>query len=143
LVEWVGDKFVLLEGVPPLLVILIVATLLAFSGEVTSNTATAAIMMPILSSMAPKIGIHPLLLMFPAGMAISCGFMLPAATPPNAIVFGAGRISVPQMARAGFLVDLLGVIVVTAMMYLLGVYVFGIDPHSMPDWATAAPPPAR
>ncbi len=140
LVEWVGDKFTMLEGVPPLLIVLIVSTLLAFSGEVTSNTATAAIMMPILAALAPEIGIHPLLLMFPAGMAISCGFMLPAATPPNAIVFGAGRISVPQMARAGFLVDLLGVLVVTAMMYLIGVHVFGIEPGVMPEWATIAPP---
>lgn len=141
LMDWAGDKFVLLEGVPPLLIILIVAALLTLSGEVTSNTATAAIAMPILGAMAPEIGVHPLLLMFPAGMAISCGFMLPAATPPNAIVFGAGRITVPQMARAGFLVDLMGVLVVTAMMYLIGVHVFGIVPGVVPDWATAAPPP--
>jgi len=142
LVEWVGNQFTLLEGVPPFFVVLIVATLLAFSGEVTSNTATAAIMMPILGAMAPQLGIHPLLLMFPAGMAVSCGFMLPAATPPNAIVFGAGRITVPQMARAGFLVDLMGVLVVTTMMYVVGVYVFGIGPGVMPDWAAAAPPAA-
>jgi sodium-dependent dicarboxylate transporter 2/3/5 len=142
LVEWVGGKFTLLEGVPPLLVVLIVSTLLAFSGEVTSNTATAAIMMPILGAMAPELGIHPLLLMFPAGMAISCGFMLPAATPPNAIVFGAGRITVPQMVRAGFLIDLLGVLVVTTMMYVVGVYVFGIEPGALPKWAEPVPPTA-
>ncbi len=142
LVDWVGDQFVLLKDVPPLLIVLIVAALLAFSGEVTSNTATAAIMMPILAAMAPEIGIHPLLLMFPAGMAISCGFMLPAATPPNAIVFGAGRITVPQMARAGFLVDIMGVLLVTALMYLIGVHVFGIQSGVVPDWATAPPPAA-
>ncbi len=140
LLEWVGGKFALLEGMPPLLVVLIVSTLLAFSGEVMSNTATAAIMMPILGAVAPELGIHPVLLMFPASMAISCGFMLPAATPPNAIVFGAGRISVPQMARAGFLVDLLGVFTVTSIMYLVGLYVFNIDLGSMPEWAAAPAP---
>ncbi len=142
LVEWVGTKFTLLEGVPPLFIVLIVSAFLAFSGEVTSNTATAAIMMPILGAIAPELGIHPLLLMFPAGMAISCGVMLPAATPPNAIVFGAGRITVPQMVRAGFLVDLLGVLVVTTMMYLVGVYVFGIEPGVLPEWAAPLPPAA-
>jgi len=142
LVEWVGGKFTLLEGVPTFMIVLIVSALLALSGEVTSNTATAAIMMPILSAMAPELGIHPLLLMFPAGMAISCGFMLPAATPPNAIVFGAGRISVPQMARAGFLVDWLGVFLVTIVMYLVGVHVFGIESGVLPEWAKSPAPPA-
>jgi sodium-dependent dicarboxylate transporter 2/3/5 len=141
LVEWIGDKFTLLSGAPPLLVVLAVCTLLAFSGEVTSNTATASIMMPILGgAVAPALHMHPLLLMFPAGMAISCGFMLPAATPPNAIVFGAGRITVPQMARAGFLVDLLGVFTATAVMYAVGLYVFDIDLGSVPEWAVPASP---
>lgn len=141
LVNWLGERLTLLDGVPPLLIILAIATLLTFLTEVTSNTATASIMMPILGGTAQALGVHPLLFMIPAAFSVSCAFMLPVATPPNAIVFGAGYLTVPQMAKAGFCLNLIGILLITTLTYLLAVPVFGISLDSMPDWA-AAPPPA-
>jgi sodium-dependent dicarboxylate transporter 2/3/5 len=142
LVEWVGDRLELLEGVPPILVILAIAAMLTFLTEVTSNTATASIMLPILGgAAAPALGVHPLLLMIPAALSVSCAFMLPVATPPNAIVFGGGHITVPQMARAGFLLNLVGTLFITTLTYLIAVPVFGITLDSVPDWAVIAPQP--
>jgi sodium-dependent dicarboxylate transporter 2/3/5 len=136
LVEWVGERLTLLEGVPPLLVILAIATMLTFLTEITSNTATASIMLPILGgAAAPALGVHPLLLMIPAAISVSCAFMLPVATPPNAIVFGGGHITVPQMARAGFLMNLTGILLITALTYAIAVPVFGITLDSTPAWA--------
>jgi sodium-dependent dicarboxylate transporter 2/3/5 len=139
LVEWLGARLEVLEGVPPLLVILAIATMLTFLTEVTSNTATASIMLPILGgAAAPALGVHPLLLMIPAAVSVSCAFMLPVATPPNAIVFGGGHVTVPQMARAGFLLNLTGIVIITALTYAIAVPIFGITLDSTPDWAVAA-----
>ncbi len=136
LIQWVGEALVVLEWVPPLAVILCVALLLTFVTELTSNVATAAIMMPILGgALAPALGVHPLLLMVPAAISASCAFMLPAATPPNAIVFGGGHITVPQMVRAGFCVNLAGALLVTLATYFLAVPVFDISFSELPDWA--------
>ncbi len=141
LTEWLGDKLTLLEGVPPLLVVLAICTLLTFVTEITSNTATATIMMPILGGPAAQaLGVHPLLLMIPAALSISCAFMLPVATPPNAIVFGGGYVTVPQMARAGFLLNLSGIVIITTVVYLFGLTVFGITLDGMPAWATRPAP---
>ncbi|MFW5927086.1 MAG: anion permease, partial [Wenzhouxiangella sp.] len=97
-----------------------------FLTEVTSNTATAAALVPILASVAVGMGHDPLLLAVPAAIAASCAFMLPVATPPNAIVYGSGRISIPQMARAGVVVNLLMIGLITLAMYALIGMVFGI-----------------
>ncbi len=143
LVEWLGARLELLEGVPPLVVILAIATMLTFLTEITSNTATASIMLPILGgAAAPALGVHPLLLMIPAALSVSCAFMLPVATPPNAIVFGGGHITVPQMARAGFLLNLAGILIITTITYAVAVPIFGITLDSVPDWAVPAAPAA-
>ena len=78
---------------------------------------------------------HPLLLMIPATLSASCAFMMPVATPPNAIVFGTERIKIADMARTGILLNLLGVLVVATVVYTLGLSVFGIDPGALPSWA--------
>lgn len=140
LVGWIGDKLVLLDGVHPFLVVLAIATMLTFLTELTSNVATTTIMLPILGGAAAQaIGVNPLLLMIPAAISASCAFMLPVATPPNAIVFGGGRIHVHQMARAGFLINLCGILVVTCITYFLATAVFGIVMGEVPDWAQTAP----
>jgi sodium-dependent dicarboxylate transporter 2/3/5 len=90
--------------------------------------------MPVLAAVAVQVGQHPALLMFPAALSASCAFMLPVATPPNAIVFGTDRLSIRQMARAGFALNWIGVVVITLMMYFLGRWVFGIDLGVRPDW---------
>lgn len=137
LVEWLGGKLTLLEGVPPLFVVLAIALMLTFLTEVTSNTATTSIMLPILGgAAAPALGVHPLLLMIPATISASCAFMLPVATPPNAIVFGGGHLTVPQMARAGILLNFIGIFLVTLITYFIAVPIFDIVFGEMPAWAT-------
>ena len=90
---------------------------------------------PVLANLAIAINLHPLLLMIAGTVSCSCAFMLPVATPPNAIVFGAGRISIGQMARVGILLNLLGVVIVSLAIYLLAPAVFGFDPAHVPAWA--------
>jgi sodium-dependent dicarboxylate transporter 2/3/5 len=132
---WVGDNLSLFKGAPVLVLILAVCLMITFLTEVTSNSATATIMMPIMAMTAVASGIHPFLLMLPATLSASCAFMLPAATPPNAIVFGSGLIRLPQMARAGLVLNLVGAILVTGFVYYLAGWAFGMDLASFPAWA--------
>ncbi|MGH9784811.1 MAG: anion permease, partial [Terriglobia bacterium] len=81
-----------------------------------------------------QMQVHPFLLMVPGTIAASFGFMLPVSTPPNAIVFGSGWITIPQMARTGIWMDLMGVVLVTAMVWFLGTAVFGISVGQLPAW---------
>ncbi len=128
LVEWIGTQLTVLKGANLLLIVLIVTLLLTFVTELTSNVATAAIMLPILGgALAPVLGVHPLLLMVPATLAVSCAFMFPVATPPNAIVFGSGYLRVPQMARAGVLINLVSIAFITLLAYFLVGSVFDIS----------------
>ena len=97
---------------------MIVVTLIMFLTELTSNVATTTALIPIMAAIAEALGMEPLKLVIPATMAASCAFMLPVATPPNAIVFGSGLITIPAMARTGFWLNLTGVLVVTLVCYL-------------------------
>jgi len=81
--------------------VLLITTAVVFLTELTSNTATRATLVPILAALAPGLGVHPYLLVFPAAIAASCAFMLPVATPPNAIVYGSGMVTIGQMVKAG------------------------------------------
>lgn len=126
LAEWIGGSLSVLSGVHILILILVSLTVIIFLTEVTSNTATAAAFLPILASVAIAMGFDPLLLVIPAAIGASCAFMLPVATPPNAIVYGSGLVSIPQMARAGFLTNIMMVFIITMMMYLLMGWVFNI-----------------
>jgi solute carrier family 13 (sodium-dependent dicarboxylate transporter), member 2/3/5 len=125
LAKWIGDSVGALRSLHPLLLLLIVTTIITFLTEFTSNTATAAAFLPIASSLAIGAGMNPLLLAVAVGLAASNGFMMPVGTPPNAIVFGSGRLSIPEMARAGLLVDLLFIVLVTGVSYLLVLPVLG------------------
>jgi sodium-dependent dicarboxylate transporter 2/3/5 len=131
---WLGGWLEKLAGVPPVVIILVTCLGVTMLSEVASNTATAIMVMPILAATAVQIGIHPYLLMISATIAASYGFMLPVATPPNAIVFSSGWITSPQMARTGLALDLLGVVMVTLVVYLLAVPVFGIVLGELPAW---------
>jgi sodium-dependent dicarboxylate transporter 2/3/5 len=86
--------------------------------------------------MAVSIQINPLLLMIPATLAASLAFMLPVATPPNAIVFGTGKLQIKDMVKTGFLLNLVGVVITTLVTYFWGTLVFKIDVASFPEWAT-------
>ena len=96
-----------------------VAALIVFLTELTSNVATASMAMPVMAGAAAGLGMEPLLLMTTAGLAASMAFMLPVATPPNAIVFSSGYLTIPQMARAGFLLNILSIVVITTAATLL------------------------
>lgn len=135
LATWIGNQVGLLENAPVLVLIIAVATLIIFLTELTSNTATSAMVMPILAAVAIGLGENPLLLIVPAAIAASCAFMLPVATPPNAIVFGSGYVTIPQMARAGFGLNIIGIILTVAVTYLLVIPFFGVEIGIFPEWA--------
>jgi sodium-dependent dicarboxylate transporter 2/3/5 len=119
LAAWIGGTVSALEAVPTLLILGAVATLMVFLTEVTSNTATATMAMPIMAGVGLGLGIEPLLPMAAVAFGASMAFMLPVATPPNAIVFGSGYISIPQMSRAGFFLNLISIFIITTLGMLL------------------------
>ncbi len=118
---WLGGALEGLRAVPVFVVVLVVTTLIVAISELASNTATAAAFLPLVSSLAVAIGADSLQLTVAATLAASCGFMLPVGTPPNAIVFGAGRLTIPQMMRAGLLIDLMMIVLVTIAAYWFAV----------------------
>ena len=123
--EAVGGALAGLGGWPPLVLLLLLVTLVVFLTELTSNAATTATMLPVIAAMAVGIGTDPLLLAVPAVLSASCAFMLPVATPPNAIVFGSDKVTVPEMARAGLWVNLAFIVLLTAVGYALVGAAFG------------------
>lgn len=133
--DWIGTLLSRMGGLSPVTMIVLTCVVLMVLTEVTSNTATAVMAMPVLAAAAVQMQIHPFLLMVPGTIAISCAFMLPVSTPPNAIVFGSGWITIPQMARAGVWLDLIGIFIVTAFVWLLGTALFGITVNQLPVWA--------
>ncbi len=114
LTTWLGGELAVLAGFPDLLIIAAVAGLFVFVTEITSNTATATLGLPVVAALGPSVGVEPLALMTAAAMGASMAFMLPVATPPNAIVFGTGYIEPAEMRRAGFWLNWVGIVVVSA-----------------------------
>jgi sodium-dependent dicarboxylate transporter 2/3/5 len=115
LAAWIGGAVAALAAVPAWVIILIVVAMIVFLTEMTSNTATTTMAMPIMAGAAVGLGMDPLLLMASAALAASMAFMLPVATPPNAIVFGSGYVTIPQMVRAGFLLNLIAIAIITVL----------------------------
>lgn len=139
LADWIGSQVSLLDQAPVLVLIIAVATLIIFLTELTSNTATSAMVMPILAAVAIGLGQNPLLLVVPAAIAASCAFMLPVATPPNAIVFGSGYVTIPQMAKSGFGLNIIGIVVTVVVTYLLVLPMFGVVINELPAWVQNIP----
>jgi solute carrier family 13 (sodium-dependent dicarboxylate transporter), member 2/3/5 len=119
LARWLGDHLVLLKDVPPFVLILVLVASVTFLSEIASNTALVAALMPVLGAASQATGLDATQLAIPVALAASCGFMLPAATGPNAIVFGTGRVRAADMARAGFLLDWIGIIAISLMCWLM------------------------
>jgi len=111
LAVWMGN--LIPQGISIVLIVILVVTMIIFLTELTSNMATTATFLPVVAAIAIQSDFNPLLVTAAVALAASCAFMLPVATPPNAIVFGSGLIRVPQMARAGFLINVLGILVVS------------------------------
>lgn len=133
LATWIGEQLTVLEGVHLVIVILCVTALVTFLTEITSNTATATMMFPIMASLALALNIHPYALMVAAGIAASCAFMLPVATPPNAIVFGSGYLKIGDMAKSGFWLSLFTIFLVVVMIYFYMPIAWGIDIGTFPN----------
>lgn len=133
--DWVGARFAGLGETPAPALVGAVCALLTFLTEFTSNAATVETVLPLLASVAKAAGIHPLVLMVPAAISASCAFMMPVATPPNAIVFASGRLRIADMVKAGLILNLVGIVVVGGLFLLLGPPALGFDPESLPDWA--------
>lgn len=123
------------ESISPFLMVIAVCFLLTFLTELTSNTATTQTLLPILAATSTAMGINPLLLMMPATISASMAFMMPVATPPNAIIFGTGRIKIAQMAKIGFFINLIGVVIISLMFYFLSMFVLNINPNELPFWS--------
>ena len=121
--ELLASQLVGLQGFPPIVMTLMVVTLIIFLTELTSNTATTTALIPIFAVMAEALGINPLAIILPATIAASCAFMLPVATPPNAIVFSSNLIRIPEMAKAGFWLNLTGILVISLLTQLLLPYI--------------------
>lgn len=119
LAEWIADQLSLFGALPLVALIGMVVVIIIFLTEVTSNTATAAAFLPLLGALAMSLDVSPILITVPAAIAASCAFMMPVATPPNAIVFATGHMRIQSMIRAGFLLNLAGTVVVTLLAYAM------------------------
>ncbi|MFL2629112.1 MAG: SLC13 family permease [Flavobacteriaceae bacterium] len=119
LATWIAQNMVQLEGFSVFLILLVVITAVNFLTEITSNLATTAMLLPILAPTAVILGVHPYILMVGATIAASCAFMLPVATPPNAVVFGSGYLKMSDMVRVGVLMNFISIIVILLMVYFV------------------------
>lgn len=129
---WIGEMLAGVGGMPLILMIAIVAILILFLTEFTSNTATATMILPVLAGLAIALDVHPLALMIPAAMAANCAFMLPVGTPPNAIVFGTNKVSIAEMVKTGFWLNVIASVIIIVVVYLWVPVVYGIDLHVFP-----------
>jgi len=125
LADWIGVSLAGLQAFQLIFIVMVIVVVTVLLTELTSNVATAAAFLPILASLAIGMGVDPLLLVVPATLATSCAFMLPVATPPNAIVYGSGYVTIPEMARAGFMLNLVFMGLISLLGYFLVMLVFG------------------
>ena len=133
--DWVGNQLRVLEVLPDYAVVLVICIMTGLVTEVTSNVATANILLPVLSELAKSTGTNPLFLMIPATVTCSYAFMLPVATPPNAIVYSASGMKTSEMMIAGAILNILCIAVNVIAVNTYGVYMFGLD--EFPDWANS------
>jgi sodium-dependent dicarboxylate transporter 2/3/5 len=132
LASWIGQHLSLIEGVSFFVLLLIIIAAVNFLTEVTSNVATASMLLPILASVAIKLDVHPFGLMVGATLAASCAFMLPVATPPNAVVFGPGYLKIKDMVKAGLWLNILSIILLTLMVYFILPWLWNINLEAYP-----------
>jgi sodium-dependent dicarboxylate transporter 2/3/5 len=133
LAEWIGSQMTLLQGMSLLLLLLILVTAVNFLTEITSNLATTAMLLPILAPLAIIIDVHPFVLMVGATLAASCAFMLPVATPPNAVVFGSGYVKISDMVKTGVWLNIISINVITIVVYFLLPYLWAFEPSICPE----------
>ena len=125
---WIGSQMTLLDGVSLFLLVIVLIAAVNFLTEITSNLATTAMLLPILYPMAITIDVHPFILMVSATVAATCAFMLPVATPPNAVVFGSGYLRIPDMVRVGIWMNIISIIILTLFVFFLLPSLWNFDP---------------
>lgn len=130
--SWIGDQLRVLDGANVVVIIILATALVLFLTEITSNAATATMILPVMAAFALALGIHPYALMVPCAMAANCAFMLPVGTPPNAILYATGKVKITEMVRVGMWLNFIALaLIVIAALYLLPV-LWGIDLMSVP-----------
>ena len=134
LADWLGIQLTFINTLPFFLVLIVVLAFVLIFTEFNSNTASANILLPMLASMAVAAKVNPLIIMIPAALACSCAFMMPAATGPNTVVLASERITVSQMVRCGFWLNLITLALLTVLLYFIIVPWLGIQ-MELPDWA--------
>ena len=125
LADWIGAQLVGLQVLPVFLLLLAIGALVVFLGELASNTAMAAVFLPVAGATATGMGEPAIVLTLPIALFATLGFMLPVATPPNAVIFGSGAVEMRQMLRAGVILDVVGIVVVAVVIMTLGRWVLG------------------
>ncbi len=133
LAVWIGSQMTSLSGLPIFLLILVLIAAVNFLTEITSNLATTAMLLPVLAPMALSIDVHPFVLMVGAAVAASCAFMLPVATPPNAVVFGSGYLRIPDMVKKGFFMNVISILVLSLFVYFVLPQLWDIVINGFPE----------
>ncbi len=132
---WFGEQLAWGDQIPSIVFVLAIVIMMSFLTELTSNVASTQMLLPAFAAIAVSTGDNPLLFMIPATLASSLAFMLPTATPPNAIIFGTKKVKIDNMIRSGFGLNMLGAIIITLMTYLLIEKMFGVVINQIPNWA--------
>ena len=130
---WLGELMTTLNALPLFILIIVLIAAVNFLTEITSNLATTAMILPVLASLAFEIGVHPFGIMIGAAVAASCAFMLPVATPPNAIVFGSGYLKISDMVSKGIVLNVFSIILIAVMIYFILPILWGINLNNFPD----------
>lgn len=133
LAEWIGTRITQFENLPLVALLFVLILAVNFLTEITSNLATTAMLLPVIAPIALILDVHPFTLMVGITVAASCAFMLPVATPPNAIVFGSGYLKIPDMLRTGILMNVISVILITLITYYLLPLLWDFDPNVFPE----------
>jgi solute carrier family 13 (sodium-dependent dicarboxylate transporter), member 2/3/5 len=126
LAQWIGANFTAFNGYSTFFLLVVIVLSVNFLTEVTSNLATTAMLLPVLVTVSEAANVHPYFLMIGATIAASCAFMLPVATPPNAVVFGSGLITIREMVKAGFWMNIISVILISLYLYFVLPLVFDL-----------------
>ncbi|MEL0226453.1 MAG: SLC13 family permease, partial [Flavobacteriaceae bacterium] len=133
LAVWIGSQISFIEQLNLFLMILVLVAFVNFLTEITSNLATTAMLLPILTSIALQLGVHPYSLLVSAAIAASCAFMLPVATPPNAVVFGSGYLKIKDMTRNGLFLNIFSIFLIVIMIYYMLPLLWNYKPTAYPE----------
>ena len=124
---WIGELAYNIDSLDLILIVLIIVMIVNFLTEITSNLATVSMLLPILASISISLGIHPYIIMVSATIAASCAFMLPVATPPNAVVFGSGYLKMTDMVKTGLVMNVISIVIVSLYVYFVLPMLWNID----------------